>query len=464
MRLPLSTELHRQLCAAVGPKYVLTGDDVGGRYFQDWTGSAPRPPELVVRPGTPDEVSAILRLCTEFTQRVVVLGGLTGMARGGVAAAGEMGLSLDRLTRVIDVDPIGRTATVEAGVTLETVQTAAASHGLSFPLDLGARGSCTVGGLVSTNAGGNRVIRYGLARDSILGLEAVLADGRIVSSLNAMVKNNTGYDLKHLFIGSEGTLGVVTQAVLRFRPSARSVNLAFVGLRDFEAATALLQHMDEGCGGRLSAFEVMWADFYEHVTQMEGVPAPLSYDHKIYALLEMLGGDPVADEEQFETVLMSAMEKGIADDAVLSRSGRDTSDFWRVRDSISEALSRMRPFAPFDISLPTKHMGAFVDETRAALSAAWPNAPLLFFGHVGDNNLHIALGVPSIEDVKKADDIVYDLLRPYRGSISAEHGVGVLKREYLDISRNPIEIDLMRQLKQTLDPNGLLNRDRIFLF
>lgn len=457
-------DLREEFRSFISDNYLEEGDDVSPRFSEEWTGSNPSRPEAVVRPANPPDISKVMELCNRFSQRVVILGGLTGMARGAVAAPKELGISLDRLTEIEEVDPVGRTMTVQSGVTLQRIQEEAQKHGLSFPLDLGGRGSCTIGGMISTNAGGNRVLRYGMTRDMILGLEAVLADGRVVSSMNHMLKNNTGYDLKQLFIGSEGTLGIVTRAVLRLRPATPSQNVGLIGCKDFSTLMKAFHYFDQQISGQLSAFEVMWNDFYSHITQSISVRPPIPKDYPIYALVESLGNDHEQDRHHFSEVVQSAFKADLVEDAAIAHTGKQAQELWSIRDGIGEVLSRLDHFAPFDISMKLTVIEPFVERIRLVFDQHWPDATKLFFGHIGDNNLHIVLEVSGLDEVERAEGLVYDVLKEYGGSISAEHGVGTLKRPYLKVSRSPTEIELMRQLKHTLDPKGLLNKNRIFWF
>ncbi|HUJ04091.1 MAG TPA: FAD-binding oxidoreductase, partial [Rhizomicrobium sp.] len=395
---------------------------------------------------------------------VVPWGGRTGLVEGTLAD-GAIALSLERMNAILDIDTDGATMTVEAGRVLQTVCEAADGKGLFFPLDLGARGSATIGGNISTNAGGNRVIRYGMMRELVLGLEAVLADGTVVSSLNHLIKNNAGYDLKQLFIGSEGTLGVVTQAVLRLRPKPVSQNVALVALDDFAHLPRLLRDVERGLGGTLSAFEVMWGDFYRLVTTppAQGKP-PLPQDHKYYVLIEALGGDEVGDGERFERVLMAELEKSEIADAVIAKSKAECGRIWGLRDDVLQAW-RIAPVFTFDVSIPIGKMEAYVDEVSRALAARWPESKVMIFGHMGDGNLHFIAGVgDGTNEVRhEVEHIIYSPLEPRGGSVSAEHGIGLEKREYLALSRNAHEIALMQKLKRTLDPKNILNPGKIFL-
>jgi FAD/FMN-containing dehydrogenase len=389
-------------------------------------------------------------------------GGKTGLVHGGFAD-GAVALSLDRMNHV-EVDPAAGTVTAEAGAIVQVAAEAAEAHGLLLPLDLGARGSATIGGVISTNAGGNRVIRYGMTRDLVLGLEAVLADGRVISSMSPLIKNNTGYDLKQLFIGSEGTLGVVTRAVLRLRPLPTSQDTAFLAVEAFDDLPRLLRHFERGLAGGLSAFEVMWREFYELVTTEPAKGRPLfSEPHAYYVLVEAQGSDQAADAARFEAVLTEALEQGLISDAVIAKSQAERDAMWALRDDISQT-ARNWPIFTFDVSLRTADMEAYVAEVRAALAAQWPEkATLTVFGHLGDGNLHLVAGVGARDPATKkaVEAIVYGGVRDRGGSVSAEHGIGLEKRDYLGWSRSPQEVGLMRALKAALDPQGLLNPGKV---
>ena len=423
----------------------------------------PATPLAVVRPASTEEVSDVLMLCREARQAVVPWGGRTGLVDGSYAD-GAIALSLERMNRIHEIDCENATMTVEAGCVLQSVCEAADGKDLFFPLDLGARGSATIGGNISTNAGGNRVIRYGMMRDLVLGLEAVLADGTVVSSLNHLIKNNAGYDLKQLFIGSEGTLGVVTQAVLRLRPKPVSQNVAFVAVDAFDKLPRLLRNAEKGLGGTLSAFEVMWDDFYRLVTTSpaQGLP-PIPHGYPYYVLIEALGGDQADDTARFERVLATALENGEIVDAVIAQSKANCSRLWALRDDVVQVV-RHAPFFTFDVSLRIGEMDAFVRQVREALLSRWPAATLMVFGHMGDGNLHLIPGVGdgSPQAREAVENIVYDAVRKGGGSVSAEHGIGLEKREYLSYTRNLQEIALMRMLKRTLDPHNILNPGKIF--
>ena len=414
-----------------------------------------------MRPRSTAEVAAILKLCHAERQPVVPWGGQTGLV-DGTYAEGAIAVSLARMNRIEEIDRAGATMTVEAGCVLQTVCEAADAEGLFFPLDLGARGSATIGGNIATNAGGNRVIRYGMMRELVLGLEVVLADGTIVSSLNHLIKNNAGYDLKQIFIGSEGTLGIVTRAVLRLRPKPVTQNMALLAVDRFEQLPRVLRSLERGLGGMLSAFEVMWEDFYRLVTTppAHGRP-PLPYGHAYYVLVEALGGDPDGDADRFERMLSSELEQGDAADATIAKSKAECDRLWALRDDVLQ-VARNAPIFTFDVSLKIADMDAYVNAVRASLRARWPAATMMVFGHLGDGNLHVIPGVGdgSRATRKAVEEIVYGTLKG--GSVSAEHGIGLEKRDYLSCSRAPEEIALMRTLKRALDPNGILNPGKVF--
>ncbi len=442
---------------------VLRGDEVTERSAGSWGPPRKIVSDLLVRPADPAGVADVLAICERYRQPVVTHGGLTGIVDGAWARPGDLVLSLERLNVIEDLDTAGRTMTVQAGVQLQKIQEAAAAEQLMFPLDLGARGSATIGGNAATNAGGNRVIRYGMVRQSILGLEAVLADGSVMSSLNGMLKNNAGYDLKQLFIGSEGTLGVITRLVLRLLPAPRSQSTALVSLPDFDAVARFLNFADGALGGQLSAFEVMWQAYYDFIVTRSKAAPPLDAGQPFYVLLESLGGDPDADTERLETALASALGQGLLLDAVIAKSEQERESLWAIRDDVGTLMNET-PMFMFDVSLPLKHMRGYVQQLESGLQADWQDARLFVFGHLGDGNLHVAVqaGPEDGSDRERVEALVYSPLRAYSGSISAEHGIGLEKKPWLDVSRSDTEIALMRRLKHSFDPHGILNPGKIF--
>lgn len=449
---------------AVSPGGVLLGEDVSLR-SDTWPPTGGCQAMAIIRPVNTHELSAVLKLCHAAGQSVVTHGGLTGLVGGAKAGKEDLVISLERMNRIEAVDVINRTVTVEAGVPLQKVQEAAAGADLLFPLDLGARGSCTIGGNIATNAGGNSVIRYGMMREQLLGVEAVLADGTIISSLNGVIKNNTGYDLKQLFTGSEGTLGIVTRAVLRLRPLPRSCNTALVAIDNFERVAGFLRRMDSALGGTLSAFEVMWNDFYKTIIgDGSKHPPPLSQSHPFYVLLESTGGHQESDRLRFEAALEEAFESELIVDAVIAQSKRQREELWAIRDDIEGLTRKLFPPIVFDVSLGIPEMDGYVHEVRRRLTQRWPASQMVAFGHLGDGNIHLVVTVGSLEpdEVHGVETIIYEALARCRGIISAEHGIGLDKREFLQHSRSAVEIELMKNIKQALDPKGILNPGRIF--
>jgi FAD/FMN-containing dehydrogenase len=322
-----------------------------------------------------------------------------------------------------------------------------------------------LGGVISTNAGGNRVVKYGMVRDMVLGLEAVLADGTIVSSMNHLIKNNTGYDLKQLFIGSEGTLGIVTRAVFRLRQMPHSQDTAWIGVNSFDSLPRLLRHLDKGLAGNLTAFEVMWKEYVDIVTSVPALGRlPLDSEYPLYVLVEQQGGDQESDSARFEAVLMEALEQEIIVDAAIAKSQAERNAMWELRDDVGQT-SRNWPIYNYDVSLRIPHMEGYVKQVRAAVAAEWPEkGTLTVFGHMGDGNLHLIAGVPdrTPDTKKRLNEIIYGPLRALGGSVSAEHGIGIEKRDYLAWSRSPEEIALMKAIKLTMDPKNILNPGKVF--
>ncbi|CAH1648900.1 FAD-binding oxidoreductase [Chelatococcus asaccharovorans] len=454
-----------ELNAALGAA-VVTGEDIPAPFRHDWSGLPPVLPIALIRPRETDEVATALRIANRHGVTIVPQGGLTGLAGGAQPVAGGAVLSLDRMSGIEEIDPVMASITVKAGTPLEVVQKAADEAGLFLGIDLGARGSCQIGGNLATNAGGNRVIRYGMAREHVLGLEVVLPDGTVVTSLNKLIKNNAGYDLKQLFIGSEGTLGIITRVVLRLQAKPLTVNTVFCGCRDFPAVLDLLKGARARLGPALSAFEVMWPSFYDFMTgKLSELRRPLGRPHGVYVLLEQSGFDPEADSGRLEAVMAEMLEAGIVEDAVLASSERETRDLWAVRDSVSEYGKLMGPITAFDVGLQTDRMADVIAGIEAAYQARWPGAILLVYGHIGDSNLHLVANVPAAGDHQPHDDItdlVLGAVRAAGGTVSAEHGIGLLKKKYLHFTRSDAELALMARLKVALDPGNILNTGKVF--
>jgi FAD/FMN-containing dehydrogenase len=458
----LSTTLAA-LREALGDDAVRVGDQIGERSMTDWTRHEPTRAAALLLPRTTEQVSQALAICHAAHQAVVPQGGMTGLAGGAIPRATDIALSLERLTGIEEIDPASATMTVRAGTTLQTAQEAAAQAGFELALDLGARGSCQIGGNLATNAGGNRVIQSGTARDQVLGLEVVLASGAVLTSLGKMVKNNTGYDLKHWFIGSEGTLGVITRAVLRLHPQRAARHTALVALDHYDAAVSLLRRLSTRFGNDIGAFEIMWPDFYDFGVALTGARSPFADAHPLYALIEHASFDAADDGERFAAALSEALEAHAIRDAVIAQSMADARALWAVRECTAEFPVKMDPIN-FDVSLPIGEIGTFVDCCRAALDRQWPGNRSYFFGHIGDSNLHLTVDGHSVPGVAHhaVYAFVYEMLGPLHGSVSAEHGIGSLKREFLPISRSREELAAMVAIKQALDPHGILNPGKLF--
>ncbi len=451
--------------ALIGAANVISDAEALSARAADWTGWSEAAPALLLKPADTEGVGKCLALCTERGQKVVVQGGLTGLAGGASCRKDEIALSLEKLAGVEAVDPLAATMVVKAGTTLEAAQQAALEHDLELGIDLGARGSCTIGGVIGTNAGGIRVIGTGMTRVHVLGLEAVLADGTVLTDMNDMVKNNSGYDLKQLFIGTEGTLGVVTRAVLRLSPHRPAVATALVALSGPDDITTALAAARRSLGPSLSAFEAMWSDFLTYMTAHAGFDLPLEAVPPMSVIIETRGHDEAAENARLEAFLAEGLEAGWVTDAVIATSVDQARRIWAPRDE-GPAMYRQifGGVINFDVSVP---IGLIV-ETAAAINeeigAGWPDVVRLTYGHIGDANLHFVVGFKTKPDAATktaVDEIVYEAVGEVGGAVSAEHGIGQLKKAYLPLSRSDAAIDLMRRLKATLDPAGILNPGRV---
>ncbi|MDQ7019537.1 MAG: FAD-binding oxidoreductase [Robiginitomaculum sp.] len=455
-------DIVASLKQVLGAGAVLEREAVAERATSYWDQSPTRAKALV-RPANTQEISAILALCHEYRQSVVTHGGRTTCVQGTQSRPDDIILSTERMNAIEEIDPIAGTAIIQAGAILETVQQAVQDKGLFLPLDLGARGSCTLGGNLATNAGGVNVLRYGMARSMVLGLETVLADGTIISSMNTMLKNNAGYDLKQLFIGTEGTLGVISRMVVRLMPLSTTTNTALVALADFAAVPDLLNHFRSQIGTTLSAFEVMWGDYVRAVTVPGAHRAPMDTGHEFYVLLECHGSDAGRDQERFMEVIEAAFENGLIVDAVLPKSESERQALWAIRDDF-DAILRPKPVYLYDVSLPITKMQAYVAQVQEQLRASLSNAVLYALGHIGDGNLHFFVQAHTQDANARAlaDQAIYEPLQVVGGSVSAEHGIGFEKKTWLCQSRSAAEIALMQTLKKTLDPRNILNPGLVF--
>jgi FAD/FMN-containing dehydrogenase len=459
------SEAVSALREALGAQVVALPDEFGDRRVEDWSGLPSAMPLALIRPRDTSEVAAALEICARYVQPVVTQGGLTGLVGGANLRGDEVALSLDRMNRIVEIDAVSGTMTVEAGTPLQVVQEAASAAGFYFPLDLGARGSCSIGGNLATNAGGNRVIKYGMMRDQVLGIEAVLASGAIVGGLNKMIKDNSGYDLRNLLIGSEGTLAVITRAVLRLRPKPTATATAWCGLPSFDAVTTLLRRAQAGLAPGVSAFEVMWAGYHDTVlANLDNLRAPLDSPHPFYVLLESVGTDPVRHGDAFEEFLATMLEEGVVTDAALASNEAHARAFWAIRDAPGEYQRFIPNHAAYDVSFSIAQVGEAASRCEAQLRARWPAATIMIYGHLGDGNIHIVVDVPGLPKSghDAIDQVIYDVTREFRGSISAEHGIGIKKKHFLHLTRSEADVASMRAIKQALDPARILNPGKIF--
>jgi FAD/FMN-containing dehydrogenase len=466
---PLSADLLSRFAAIVGEKYAITDPQAQAPYLTElrdlYRGRSP----MVLRPGTVAEVSAILALANDTGTPIVPQGGNTGLVGGQLPLSGEILLSLNRLDRIREVDPASNTITAEAGATLGRVREAAAAVDRLYPQLLPSEGTCTIGGNLSTNAGGTAALAHGIARSHALGLEVVLADGRVLNNLNKLKKDNTGYDLKNLFIGAEGTLGIITAAVLRLVPRPRSSEAAFVGLASPSAALDLLLLAQERVGGDVTSFELMARLGIEAVLRYgTGCRDPLSEPHPWYVLIELSSQMRSGLRTVFEEILAEGHARGLLADATIADNLEQAKMFWRVRELFGEVQRHVGGSIKHDVSVPVAAVPAFIADANAAVTSLIPGSRPLPFGHLGDGNIHYNVNQPEGADkaafMARWDDVnavVFDVVAKYGGSISAEHGIGVMKRDLLPKVKDPVALELMRTLKRTLDPKGILNPGKV---
>ena len=461
--------LLARFSAIVGDKYAVTDAALKEPYLVEMRGLFHGRTPMVLRPGSVAEVSAILKLANETFTPIVPQGGNTGLVGGQISHHNEIVLSLTRLDRIREVDPTSNTITCEAGVTLQRARAAAADVDRLYPQLLPSEGTCTIGGDLSTNAGGTAALAHGIARSHALGLEVVLADGRVLNNLNKLKKDNTGYDLKNLFIGAEGTLGIITAAVLRLVPRPRSIETAFAGIASAEAGLELLGLAQQRAGNDITSFEIMTRRGVELVLEhAAGCRDPLSSPHEWYALIELSSQQRDGAREVLEGILALGLEKGLVTDAAIADSLEQAKAFWLIREMFGEVQRYAGGSIKHDVSVPVAAVPAFIKETNAAVTALIPGCRPLPFGHLGDGNIHYNVSQPVGADkaafLRRWDEVnaaVFAVVKKYGGSISAEHGIGVVKRDVLPTVKDPVALDLMRGLKHMLDPKNILNPGKV---
>ncbi|MCA6120850.1 FAD-binding oxidoreductase [Bradyrhizobium sp. WSM 1704] len=465
---PLSPDLIEKFRAIVGAKYAVTdAADIKPYVTEERDLFHGRSP-LVLRPGSTAEVAAICKLASEHRIALVPQGGNTGLVGGQTPHNGEVVVSLRRLDKIRDIDVESNTMTCEAGVVLQIAQQKAADVDRLFPLSLGAEGSCTIGGNLSTNAGGTAALAYGVAREMALGLEVVLADGRVLNALSKLKKDNTGYDLRNLFIGAEGTLGIITAATLKLFPRPRAVETAYVGLQSPAAALKLLSISRNEAAGALTSFELL-ADIAVDFSIRHGIDIrdPLTTKYPWYVLMELSSSRDDA-RDTLEAILAKGMEEGIVDDAVIAANLSQRQAFWKLRDEMSAAQKPEGGSIKHDISVPVAAVPAFIEEANAAVVKLIPGSRPVPFGHLGDGNIHYNVSQPiggnAADFLARWHDVnavVFEIVLRMGGSISAEHGIGVLKRDELPDVKDKVAIELMRSIKAMLDPLGIMNPGKV---
>src|ERR1700731_4662912 len=465
---PFSPELIARFRAIVGDKYAVTEPADVAPYVTEERGLFHGHSPLVLRPGSTAEVSAICKLATHERIARVPQGGNPGLVGGQTPHHGEVVVSTRRLDKIRDIDPASNTMTCESGVVLQVAQQKAAEVDRLFPLSLGAEGSCTIGGNLSTNAGGTAALAFGVAREMALGLEVVLADGRILNGLSKLKKDNTGYDLRNLFIGAEGTLGIITAATLKLFPKPRAVETAFVGLKSPAAALKLLSIAQNEAAGSLTSFELL-ADIAVDFSVRHGIDIrdPLGSKHRWYVLMELSSSRDDVDTA-LESILTEGMDQGIVDDAVIAANLSQRSAFWKLRDEMSAAQKPEGGSIKHDISVPVAAVPDFIEQANAAVVKLIPGSRPVPFGHLGAGKIHYNVSQPVGGDTADFMDrwhevnaVVFDIVRRMGGSISAEHGIGVLKRDELPEVKDKVAIELMRAIKAMLDPHGIMNPGKV---
>lgn len=455
----------KSLTRIVGESNILHSGAEKERFTHIWKTDIPLEAKAVIFPSSTEEVSEIMKYCYSIKQEVIVHGGLTNLVGGTETESNQLVISLDKMNLIEEVDPQSKTITAQAGTILENMIDAAKEKNLLLPMSFGAKGSAHIGGVVSTNAGGLRVFRYGMTRQMVLGLEAVLPDGTIISSLKKIIKDNSGYDLKQLFIGSEGTLGIVTKVILRLSEAPTSRSSAIVGIDSYEQVIDLLKYLEKNLAGTLSGFELMWKNTYAAMTgDQSHLTAPISTEYNYYVFVESLGSQSKQDYERLENLIGNSLEMELIQDGVMMQSERELNSIWQIREDVSILAAQANFDQHFDISIPIPLIGELVDQAVKELNELPFVERIFTFGHVADGNIHFIIGKkennPKI--IEAINEVIYRPLKEVGGSVSAEHGIGIHKKAYLATSRSKEEIYMMKNLKLTFDPLNILNPGRIF--
>ncbi len=457
-------DIIKKITDVVDESSIIKGDDLKSRFYHIWKTDISLESICVVLPRNTEQVSKIMKICYEADQEVVIHGGLTNLVGATKSNNSQIVISLEKMNNIIEIDTESKTLTCESGVILEDLISACKEKDLLLPLNFGARGSAQIGGAVSTNAGGLRVFKYGMTRNLVLGTEAVLPNGTVISSLKKLIKDNSGYDLKQIFIGSEGTLGIVTKVVLRLYELPSSRLTALSALNSYDNVIKLLKHLEKNLSGNLSGFELLWNSTYKTmVSEKTNYNKYLPDTYKYYVFIESTGSDYESDYIKLENIITESLEKGYIEDAVIGKNDKEQSNIWGIREDVSVLADEREYDQHFDISIPTSYIGVIIDKITGELIKNNNVKTIFPFGHVADGNIHFIIGKDSDKDsiTKEVNEIIYSNIESVNGSISAEHGIGIDKKEYLKNTRNKEEIELMKLLKKSIDPKNILNPGRI---
>ena len=451
--------LIEKLKSILKENQLLLKDDILTRFSHIWKTDEPLQAIAVTFPKSTKEISEIVKLCNVYNQQIIVHGGLTNLVGGTETQKNQLVISLEKMNTIEEIDSKSKTITTQAGAIIESLIDAAAEKDLLLPLNFGAKGSAQIGGAVSANAGGLRVFRYGMTRQMVLGIEVVLPDGTIISSLKKIIKDNSGYDLKQLFIGSEGTLGIVTRVVLRLQEAPKSRSSAFVAVKSYDKVVKLLKYLESELSGGLSGFELIWNRTYRAMTESTELIKPLGDNYEYYVFIESLGSQPKEDYELLEHHIEKSLEKEIIEDAVMAKTEKELQQIWQIREDVAILASKAKYDQHFDISIPISQIGEIINSIITELELINQVKTIFPFGHVADGNIHFIIGreTNSPEIIDLINSVVYSPLKKYKGSLSAEHGIGLHKKKFLLTSRSKEEIELIEKLKTMFEPKNILN-------